>query len=157
MTQRSDRVSRQDKKIGTIRDDIHRRYPELAALVDQQFPSDSRGPDAFKYALELYLRALPNLDAAVDGFTHLDVVKETATTLRAVGISYVLPSSQLPIDAKFRVARSAIEYRILVGSDDETWNALTEPKRWKAVYLYATEGAVPDWNWDQPVEGTLNE
>lgn len=103
------------------------------------------------------MRALPNLEAAVDGFTYLNVVEETPTALRAVGISYVLPSSKVPIDAEFRLASGAIEYRILVGFDGETWDALTESKRWKAVYLFATEGAEPEWNWDQPVEGSLEE
>ena len=68
-----------------------------------------------------------------------------------------MPSSQLPVDAKFRFADGTIEYRILVGSDDEIWDALTESKRWKAVYLFATEGAEPNWNWNQLVEGSLDE
>lgn len=100
---------------------------------------------------------LPNLEAALDGFTYLNVVEETPESLRAVGISYILPSGKLPIDAEFRLTSGAVEYRILVGSDDEAWGALTESKRWKAVYLYATEGAEPEWNWDLPVEGSLDE
>lgn len=146
-----------ETEFDTIRDDIHGRYPALAELVDQQFPEDTRGPDAFKYALELYLRAIPKLETAVDGWTFLQVIEESRTALRAVGLSYVLPSSILPIDAQFRFSNGSVEYRILVGSDDETWGALSESKRWKAVYLYATEGAKSDWNWDHPVKGLLDE
>lgn len=44
----------------TTRDDIHGRYPGFSELVDQQFPDDTREPDAFQYALVFYLRSLPN-------------------------------------------------------------------------------------------------
>lgn len=147
----------QEKRFDTVRDDIHRRYPALAKLVIQQFPEDPRGPDAFKYALELYLRAIPQLEAAVDGFTYLNVVEETPTSLRAVGISHVLLSSKLPIDVMLLFAGSAIEYRILVGSDDEAWNAFSEATGWKAVYMYATERGEPTWSWDEPIVGSLEE
>lgn len=85
------------------------------------------------------------------------MVEETATALRAVGLSYVLPSSILPIDAQFRFSDGSVEYRVLVGSDDEMWGALSESKRWKAVYLYATEGVEAEWNWEDPVEGLLKK
>lgn len=77
--------------------------------------------------------------------------------MRVVGLSDVLPLCiQLPIDAVFHVDGDAITYRILVGSDDETWRALTESKRWKAVYLYATEKSESVWNWNNPIEGLLD-
>ncbi len=140
----------------TIRDDIHTRYPALAELVEEQFPQNPRGADAFKYAMELYLRAISNLDAAVDGFTHLNVVEETRTKMRIVGISYVLPSSLLPIDATFRIVGDVVEYQILVGIDDDLWKRLSESKRWKVVYQYANQGDEAEWNWEQLVEGQLD-
>ncbi len=143
-------------KFKSIREDIHTRYSRLTEIVDDQFPEDKRGPKAFEYALGLWLRALPNLHIAVDGWTHLNVVEESTTNLRAVGIMWVLPPNKLPIDAEFLYDNGVIGYRILVGSDDERWAALTESKRWKVVYLYATEGAEPQWNWDRPVEGSLD-
>lgn len=85
------------------------------------------------------------------------MVAETPYALRLVGLSYVLPSSILPIDARFRFSNGSIEYALLVGSDDDTWRALSESKRWKAVYKYATEGVEADWNWDQPITGLLND
>lgn len=143
-------------KFTTVREDIHTRYPRLTELVDEQFPEDKRGEKAFKYAFELWLRALPNLHVAVDGWTHLNVVEESPNVLRAVGIMWVLPPRKLPFDVKLRFDNGKTEYRVLVGSDDERWGALTESKRWKAVYLYSTEGAEPPWNWDDAVQGSLD-
>lgn len=139
----------------TVRDDIFGRYPPLAGLVDRRFPDDSRGPDALRYALELYLRALPNLEVPVDGWMFFRVVDETPTLLRAAGIVCVLPPNELPIDAQFRQVDGSIEYRVLVGTDDDEWRRLSESKRWKAVYAYATAGTEPSWNWDSPVVGRL--
>lgn len=146
-----------DRKIDTIRDDIFERYAPLADLVRERFPNESRGEDALRYALELYLRALPNLDAPVDGWTFLRVVEETPNSLRAVGIGYVLPSSQLPIDAEFHLSGGAVDYRVLVGVDNELWASLSDSRRWKAVYAYATEGVAPKWDWAGPVVGSLDE
>ena len=74
--------------------------------------------------------------------------------MRAVGIGYFLPSSKLPIDVEFRIADDAVEYKILIGSDDDVWKGLTDSKSWKAVYMYAVEGAEPSWNWDDLIEGS---
>lgn len=100
------------------------------------------------------MRQLPDL-GALDGFVFLKVIEETSTTLRAIGSSHFVPSGVLPIDAEFLVVGSAIKYRVLIGCDDETWDTLTEAKRWKAVYFWAHEGSEPAWNWDQPIEGIL--
>lgn len=141
----------------TIRDDILGRYAPVAELIHSCFPDDPRGIDAFRYALELYLRALPNLEVAVDGWVFLRVVEETPTALRAVGICEVLPSGELPIDAQFRLADDSVEYRVLVGISDYNWNSLSESQRWKAVYRYATDGISPTWNWDVPVVGNVDK
>lgn len=143
--------------IRTIRDDIYERYPKLFELVNKQFPGDTRGSEAFKFALQLYLYSLPNWEVAIDGWTLFNVVKETPKVLRAVGIVEVLPSGELPIDAEFSFIDGSIEYRILVGSDDQVWSSLTNSKRWNTVYLYATEGSEPEWNWEQVVTGSLAE
>ena len=96
------------------------------------------------------------MEAPVDGFTLLRVIDETSTVLHAVGISYVLPSSQLPIDAEFKLTGDKIHYRILVGVDGGRWDALTASMRWKHVYNYAADGAEPTWDWERPVVGTLD-
>ena len=98
--------------------------------------------------------AIPEL-AAVDGWLFFRVVEETPSVLRAVGIIDFLPSSELPIDARFRMSGDSIEYQIFVGNDDEKWRSLSESKRWKAVYGFAVDGAEPLWKWDRPVVGQL--
>ncbi len=94
--------------------------------------------------------------APVDGFTLLRFVRESHTELRAVGISYVLPSSQLPIDARLKLFCGQVRYRVRVGSDCDRWQALTASKRWKAVYAYAENSVDPAWNWEVPVVGTID-
>jgi len=85
------------------------------------------------------------------------VAEETPAVLRTVGLSYVLPSGELPIDAEFRLSDGSVDYRILVGIADDPWDSFSESKRWKAVYAYATDGAEPKWDWDRPVVGTLQD
>lgn len=143
--------------IRTTRDEIYERYPKLFELVDKQFPGDTRGSEAFKYALQLYLYPLPNWEVAIDWWSLFNVVKETPKVLCAIGIAEVLPSGELPIDAELSFIDGAIEYRILVGSDDQVWSSLTNSKRWNTVPLYAAEGLEPEWNWERVVTGSLAE
>ncbi|MEN7342990.1 MAG: hypothetical protein AAAFM81_08595 [Pseudomonadota bacterium] len=103
--------------------------------------------------MELYLRAIPNLDVAVDGFTYLNVIEETNTELHAVGISYVLQSSAVLIETILKFDEGVVKYEIRVGIDDALWRSLSESKRWKVVYLYASEGAEPTWTWGATIEG----
>lgn len=68
----------------TIRADILTRYPGLAELVHRRFPTDPTGEQAFRFAVELYLRALPKLTVSLDGWNMLQIVRDTATSFRAV-------------------------------------------------------------------------
>ncbi|MEX0915321.1 MAG: hypothetical protein WDZ60_05455 [Wenzhouxiangellaceae bacterium] len=68
-------------ELDTVKDDILERYGPLSDLVSERYPNEPRGEDAFKYVLELSLRAIPNLDATVDGWTFLRVVTETPIAL----------------------------------------------------------------------------
>jgi hypothetical protein len=85
------------------------------------------------------------------------VVEETRDSLRAVGISYVLPQGELLIEAQLHLVNGSIDYQILVGIPDAAWDSLSESKRWKAVYAYATDAVEPSWEWDRPVIGTLEK
>lgn len=126
----------------------------LAELVRRDFPNWSTDNHAFGFALEGYLGTVSEL-SALDGFDFLHVAEETPATLRTIGLAYILPSSELPLDVSFRSVSGEISYRALLGSDDELWKGLTRSKKWEAVYLYATEGYEPKWNWNQPIEGLL--
>lgn len=126
----------------------------FSKLIPELIPNAPSAPEAFVFAVEGHLRIISGL-GALDGFTSLHVVEETSETLRIVGLTHVLPSSLLPLEVSFQVANDGISYLVLLGSDDRVWNGLTESKRWKAVYLYATEEHEPQWNWNQPLEGLL--
>ncbi len=82
----------------TLRSVILSRYSERTELVQRRFPDDPAGEGAFACALELFLRLIPNLDASLDGWRMCRLVGETATSLRAVGIMYVLPAGELPVE-----------------------------------------------------------
>lgn len=101
------------------------------------------------------MRAIPSLDVAVDGWKTLRLVSETRTSLRAVGIMYVLPASELPLEVELSREVSSTRYRVRVAVEDARWNSLSESKRWKAVYLYASGGRDEEWNWREPIEGCV--
>ncbi len=83
------------------------------------------------------------------------MIDETPDALRAVGLCYALPSSELPIDLAFERSYGSIRYRILEGVDNGRWRRYTSSKRWKAVYSYAMDGAPPAWDWGPALTGTL--
>jgi hypothetical protein len=136
----------------TIRSIILARYRDL---VGAAFPTDPSSEAAFGYALELYLSSIPNLGVALDGWSQLRLVRETATSLRAVGIMYVLPTAELPVEVDLSRDRDSTHYFIRIGINDDRWSSLTESKRWKAVYLYASGDRDEEWNWFVPISGSL--
>ena len=135
----------------TIRNSILQKSP-FSELVCEKFLEASSSNEALGYALEGVLRSIPSM-GGVDGFNSLYIIDETATTLKIIGLTYVLPNSVLPLEASFSIENGNIVYRVLLGSDDGKWGDLTDSKRWNAVYLYATEGDGPRWNWRSPIEG----
>jgi hypothetical protein len=136
----------------TIRSVILTRYSEL---VHRCFPAEPTGEAAFTYASYLYLRGIPNIDVAVDGWRMLRLVSETAASLRAVGIMYVLPTGEIPIEVELSRELRSTRYWLRVGMDDSRWGSLSDSKRWKAVYLYANGECDEAWNWSQQVSGCL--
>jgi len=123
-------------------------------LISEQFSNYLIDPDALAYAVEGHLRSILDV-GAIDGFDIFHVVEETSAILRVVGLAYILPRSLLPLEASFRKGNGSISYRVFLGSEDKPWHGLTSKKRWAAVYLYATEGYEPQWNWSEPQEGFL--
>jgi len=105
--------------------------------------------------LELYLRFIPNLDAAVDGWRILRLVREDATSLQAVGIMHVLPTGELPLEVELSREPASTRYRLRIGIGDARWEALSHSKRWNAVYLYASGERAEEWAWSEPVSGYL--
>jgi len=91
----------------------------------------------------------------LDGWRQLQIVRETAASLQVVGITYVLPGGELPLEAVLSRDSDSIRYWLRVGVDDSRWSSLTDSKRWKAVYLYATGERDEEWNWSEPISGVL--
>ena len=137
----------------SIRQTIIEKSP-FFKFIRNDFSSFSTEIDALAYAIEGHFRGESHF-GAVDGFEQFFVVEETQATLRIFGMAYFLPSSLLPFEVLFQVENGGISYRAFCGSEDEMWGNLSKKKRWAAVYLYATEGYEPQWNWDQPLEGLL--
>lgn len=133
------------------------RHPKLAELVRERFPENPTGDGAFSYALELFLRVIPNLDASLDGWKMFRLASETATSLRAVGIMHVLPSGVLPVEVTLSTGSRGIQYRVQIGIDDSQWDSLSDSKRWKAVYLYASGVRDEEWAWSKPISGWLSD
>ena len=105
--------------------------------------------------MELYLRAIPNLDTAMDGWRMLRLVRENATSLQAVGIMHVLPTGELPLEVELSREPALTRYRLRMGIGDARWDALSHSKRWNAVYLCASGGRDEEWTWSEPVSGYL--
>ncbi|MEL7188306.1 MAG: hypothetical protein AAGK17_02035 [Pseudomonadota bacterium] len=122
--------------------------------MKEAHPDFETADKALAYAIEGYCRAISDL-ASMDGFSSFYVIEETERTLRAVGLSYFLPSGHLPIELRFKATESEVTFVARVGRNDEKWSDMTEKKQWSSVYLFATEHHAPNWNWAQPIAGSL--
>lgn len=139
----------------TLRSVILNRYPHLAKLVQERFPDDPAGEKAFSYALEFFLCA--NLNAALDGWKMFRFVIDTATSLRAVGIMHVLPRGELPVEVTLSTGLEGTRYWLQIGTGDSRWESLSDARRWKAVYLYASGAHDEVWTWATPISGRLGD
>ena len=137
----------------SIRNDIITSSP-FFDLITERFSDFETDLDALAYAIEGQLRGTPEM-GAIDGFNTFHVVEETDTKLRVVGMAYFLPSCLIPLDASFSSTNEGTSYRVKLGAEDDTWQRLSEKKRWSAVYLYATENYQPQWNWEPTQSGFL--
>lgn len=66
---------------------------------------------------------------------------------------HLLPTGLVPLDLAFTIENEAVHHELWIAGDDHS--PLTESKRWKAVYLYATEGREPPWEWSGPMVGSV--
>jgi hypothetical protein len=129
----------------------------LDAFDEVRLPADASRDEALADAAYLFLRGHPDLDIAVDGWSMFQIVEETAPSLKAVGIMTVLPSGELPMELELSRGSNSTRYRLRMGLVDEGWFSLSKSKRWKAVYLYATQGRDLGWPWSEPVSGELGD
>ena len=138
----------------TIRGDIHRRFSGLERLVESTFREEPRGENAFQYALELYIRTIPEM-GSVDGWEVLHIVKETSDSLQVIGLMHVLPASRLPIEANFYLENREVRFSILVGEEDELWLKMSDSQKKRAVHSYVMSTAPSNWHWMEPISGKM--
>jgi hypothetical protein len=127
----------------TIREVLLRRCSEL---IRSEF-ADNTSDAAVAAAVYVLLRGHPDLHLAVDGWTTFHVIRETTASLKAVGIMTILPTGELPLEVELSREPNGARYLLRVGLVDERWHSLSESKRWKSVYLYATQDRDIDWTW----------
>jgi len=135
----------------TIREILLRRRSELVRTDLPDNLSDAALADAI-YGL---LRGDRDLHLAVDGWTSFHVTHETPLSLKVVGIMTILPADDLPLEVDVSRDSNGARYLLRIGLADERWYSLSESKRWKSVYLYATQDRNVDWTWSEPVSGQL--
>jgi len=140
--------------ISTIREDIHQRFSGLEKLVSETFPEDSRGEHAFKYALELYIRTIPET-GSVDGWDFLHIIQETESVMHVIGLMYILPESKLPMEAHFTLTGNEVNYEIRLGEETEGWLKMSDDKKWNLVYSWTESKHLNNWNWESSIIGIM--
>jgi hypothetical protein len=137
----------------TIRELLLRRCSELV----HSDLADNASERAVANAVYVLLRGDRNLHLTVDGWTSFHVIHETPVSLKVVGIMTILPSDDLPLELELSRESNGARYLLRIGLADERWQSLSESKRWKSVYLYATQDRDVDWTWSEPLSGHLSD
>lgn len=68
---------------------------------------------------------------------------------------HVLPHGELPVEVTLSAGAEGVRYRLQIGTGDSRWESLSDAKRWKAVYLYASGERDEIWTWATPITGCL--
>ena len=76
---------------------------------------------------------------AIDDWHTFRLCRESASSIHAVGLMHVLPPAMLPLDVTLIREGDRCRHEVRLGVTDEAWRSLSESKRWKALYLLATE------------------
>jgi hypothetical protein len=103
--------------------------------------------------LELCVRSIPGVDVAFDGWATLQITKETSRKLSAVGLMHILPKGESPVEIDLSMQGQSIHYQLRFGDQSDQLAAMSESKRWKAMYLYAGGDADPVWVWSEEMSG----
>jgi hypothetical protein len=130
----------------------------IRQLVLQQFSVRTRvrePNDDLADALYFMLRMV-HVDVVVDGWALFRVVQEADDHLTAIGLMTLLPTGSVPVAISVSAHQDGIAWSAQVGREDDDWLALSESKRWKIVYLYASgDLEEPRWTWSPPYQGLL--
>ena len=97
-----------------------------------------------------------DVGVAVDGWGFVRIVRETPRDIEAVGLMSLLPAGSVPIAVLVETTPAGLAWTAKVGRDDDEWQAQSESKRWKSVYLYANgDRSEPEWAWNDGHQGIL--
>jgi hypothetical protein len=77
--------------------------------------------------------------------------------MRVVGLVYVLPTGEFPLEIELARDHGSTTYWLRMGTEDAQWASLSDSKRWNAVYLYATGEHHEQWTWSEPVSSCLTD
>ncbi|MEM7607034.1 MAG: hypothetical protein AAF411_16895 [Myxococcota bacterium] len=80
---------------------------------------------------------------------------ESDSVLHAVGLMYLLPGSELPLELAFYLEPDGLHYAFWLGIEDARWRSYSESKRWKLMYAYTNLGYEAAWAWDEPIRGVV--
>jgi hypothetical protein len=132
----------------SIRQQLLRLF-QLHALAGE--PVDQLAAAA--YAM---LWSIDELDVSVDGWALFHVVRESESSLEAVGLMTLLPSGSVPIGIDVRTDDVSLAWSVQVGCQDQSWLALSASKRWNSVYLYGSgDREKPQWAWGRQYHGVV--
>jgi hypothetical protein len=132
--------------VQSVRDQLVSKFELATRKCD---PDETLGDSV--YAL---LRVASEVDICVDGWEVFRVKSETNEYLEAVGMMALLPSGSIPIAISILGKPETLAWSVRLGEENDEWRSLSESKRWKKFYLYATGSASePPWSWGKQYRG----
>jgi hypothetical protein len=128
----------------SVRQQLLRLFP-IQVRVDEPDGDVAAAIYAMLWAME---------DLFVDGWSLFRVVRESDDSLEALGLMTLLPDGSVPISVTVKADEIGLAWSARPGLQDQQWLALSNSKRWNAVYLYATGGRdEPRWAWGREYRG----
>ncbi len=133
--------------MSTVRNLLLERFP---------FARDAHEPDS-ELAEALYALLRTNdVGVTVDGWDFIRIVRESQREVESVGLMSLLPGGSVPIAVQVETTPMGLAWTARVGRDDSEWQAQSDSKRWKSVYLFANgDRSDPKWAWNEAYQGTL--
>lgn len=135
--------------MNTVRERVVRRFE---SAIRKREADETLGD-----ALYVLFRTASEIETCVDGWTVFRVMRESTEYLEAVGLMALLPCGQIPIAISITANADNLAWLAQVGQEDDEWRSLSESKRWKKVYIYASGSTQqPSWSWKKQYRGLVS-
>lgn len=132
--------------IHSVREQLLRRFPHRGR---------PNAPDG-DVATAVYFMLWSMDGLSVDGWSFFHVVRESEDCLEGLGLMTLLPTGSVPISVTIKADPAGLAWSARAGVQDPAWLALSDSKRWNAVYLHATgDREAPQWEWDRERQGQV--